>query len=288
MVRQQYSGTVGCDASYCDTATYTETDTHTHSHTHTHIHTDTATDTHTATAFSLSKCTCRDPFVRSYLNKLSAAKPVVFTGDLNVGHLNLDIHNPWAKHIVQQAGLTPQERASMSSLLDTNFIDAFRFLYPGEGSELRCCGAQRLYIRCRHLFRTPFHPLQLDARGQFTYWSQRTFARPVNKGIRLDYFICSTDMFPPTSDCADGSSKKGGSSSRQSDGAASGEAEAEMGDAEGGPLGCGPSGEPERDVQATPMPLIGIPSPGVYDSYIIHSETVGCSDHCPVVLVVKL
>lgn len=69
--------------------------------------------------------------MREYLNKLSERKPVVFTGDLNVGHLDLDIHNPTAKHIVKQAGLTPRERESFTQLLNTNFIDAFRYYYPG-------------------------------------------------------------------------------------------------------------------------------------------------------------
>ena len=77
----------------------------------------------------------RDPFVRSYLNKLSARKPVIFTGDLNVGHLDLDIHNPEAKHIGKQAGLTERERNSHSELLTTNFQDAFRYFYPGQLSK---------------------------------------------------------------------------------------------------------------------------------------------------------
>lgn len=44
-------------------------------------------------------------------------KSVIYTGDLNVAHLDLDVHNPGAKHIAKQAGLTPQERSSMSALL---------------------------------------------------------------------------------------------------------------------------------------------------------------------------
>jgi exonuclease III len=80
-----------------------------------------------------------------------------------------------------------------------------------------------------------------DAKGQFTYWSQRLFHRGPNKGIRLDYFICSNDMFP----AADGS--------------------AEVGETKAG----------KRTVQ-------------VHDSYILHADTVGSSDHCPVMLVVKM
>ena len=53
-------------------------------------------------------------------------------GDLNVAHLDLDIHNPSAKHLVKQAGVTPQERASFSTLLASGFQDAFRYFYPGQ------------------------------------------------------------------------------------------------------------------------------------------------------------
>ena len=70
--------------------------------------------------------------MRRYLNRLSARKPVVFTGDLNCGHLDIDMYNPHGKHTPQQAGLTPRERASFSMLLSTNFRDAFRFFYPGD------------------------------------------------------------------------------------------------------------------------------------------------------------
>lgn len=67
-----------------------------------------------------------------YLTTLSKRKPVIFTGDLNVGHLDVDIHNPTAKHIVKQAGLTPVERDSFTQLLSTNLRDAFRYFYPSE------------------------------------------------------------------------------------------------------------------------------------------------------------
>ncbi len=82
---------------------------------------------------------------------------------MNVGHLDLDIHNPDAKHIVKQAGLTPRERDSMTHLLSNGYTDAFRFLYP-------------------------------TARGNFSYWSMRAGNRAPNRGIRLDYFIVSNDM----------------------------------------------------------------------------------------------
>lgn len=69
--------------------------------------------------------------MRQYLKTLNGKKPVVFGGDMNVGHLDRDIHNPEAKHIVKQAGLTPQEREAFSKMISTGFLDAFRALYPG-------------------------------------------------------------------------------------------------------------------------------------------------------------
>jgi len=106
-----------------------------------------------------------DPYLREYLLGLQSAKqkPVILTGDLNCGHLDEDIHNPTAKHITKQAGLTPVERESFGKLLASGFTDAFRHFYP-------------------------------QARGQFTYWSQRAGNRPPNRGIRLDYFICSNSL----------------------------------------------------------------------------------------------
>lgn len=74
---------------------------------------------------------CRDPKFREYLCQLNARKPVILTGDLNVGHLDLDIHNPTAKHIVKQAGLTPEERQSFTTFVTGPFRDAFRHFYPG-------------------------------------------------------------------------------------------------------------------------------------------------------------
>lgn len=107
----------------------------------------------------------RDQAMYSFLKDLHKQKPVIWTGDLNVGHLDIDIHNPDAKHILTQAGLTKEERESFDNFLKEKiFHDAFRHFYP-------------------------------NSKGQFTYWSARTNARPVNKGIRLDYFICSKDFF---------------------------------------------------------------------------------------------
>lgn len=74
-----------------------------------------------------------DPYFFSYLKSLeSTGKPVILTGDLNVAHLDLDIHNPTAKHISKQSGLTPQERQSFDTRLAAEFQDALRYFYPSK------------------------------------------------------------------------------------------------------------------------------------------------------------
>jgi exodeoxyribonuclease III len=104
--------------------------------------------------------------VQARLNALSARRPVVYLGDLNVAHEDVDFYNPAAPHIKKQSGLTPEERASHGAFLATDFSDAFRFYYPA-------------------------------AFGQYSFWSQKNGNRPDNKGLRLDYFLCSNRMFPP-------------------------------------------------------------------------------------------
>lgn len=90
--------------------------------------------------------------------------PIMWLGDLNVAHTNLEVWNDGAKHLPKQAGVTPQERASFQEQLDAGFVDAFRHLHP-------------------------------EAKGHYSYWSQRAGNREPNKGLRLDYFICSQDFF---------------------------------------------------------------------------------------------
>lgn len=90
--------------------------------------------------------------------------PVIWLGDLNIAHTAKDVWNDGAKHLVKQAGVTPQERASFQEQLDAGYVDAFRHLHP-------------------------------EAQGQYTYWSQRAGNREPNKGLRLDYFICSPSLF---------------------------------------------------------------------------------------------
>ena len=90
--------------------------------------------------------------------------PVMWLGDLNVAHTNLEVWNDGAKHLPKQAGVTPQERASFRKQLDAGYVDAFRKLHP-------------------------------TAQGHYSYWSQRSGNREPNKGLRLDYFICSPSFF---------------------------------------------------------------------------------------------
>ena len=104
-----------------------------------------------------------------YLLQLEKKKPVIFCGDLNVAHLDADIWNAGAKHLVKSAGTTPAERQSFSDLLGLGFVDAFRHLNP-------------------------------DAAGWFSYWSVRAGNLPVNRGLRLDYFVTSQVLCPKESE----------------------------------------------------------------------------------------
>lgn len=97
----------------------------------------------------------------------SLGVPVIWLGDLNVAHKAYDVWNDGAKHLAKQAGTTAEERESFQNQLDTEdgaYVDAFRHLFP-------------------------------DAKGHYSYWSQRAGNREPNKGLRLDYFICSKSLF---------------------------------------------------------------------------------------------
>lgn len=106
-----------------------------------------------------------DKHLLEFAQQKQAARgvPVMWLGDLNVAHTNLEVWNDGAKHLPKQAGVTPQERASFQEQLDAGFVDAFRHLHP-------------------------------TAQGHYSYWSQRAGNREPNKGLRLDYFICSQDF----------------------------------------------------------------------------------------------
>jgi len=94
--------------------------------------------------------------------------PVLWLGDLNVAHTNLEVWNDGAKHLPKQAGVTAEERASFQEQLDLGFVDAFSKLHPG-------------------------------AKGHYSYWSTRAGNRQPNKGLRLDYFICDHSFFDDSS-----------------------------------------------------------------------------------------
>ena len=72
----------------------------------------------------------REPFVRDYLNELRVKKPVIFSGDLNVAHADLDVYNFHAKHLLKQAGTTLREKNAFSTFLSTGFYDSLRYFYP--------------------------------------------------------------------------------------------------------------------------------------------------------------
>jgi len=97
----------------------------------------------------------------AYLKGLEQKKPIVFCGDLNVAHCPIDLKNP--KSNEHNAGFTQEERGKMTALLDSGFIDTFRF----------------------------FHP---DREGAYTWWSYMFKAREKNAGWRIDYFIVSDAM----------------------------------------------------------------------------------------------
>ncbi|MDO4332644.1 MAG: exodeoxyribonuclease III [Eubacteriales bacterium] len=94
----------------------------------------------------------------SYLKKLEEKKPVIFCGDLNVAHKEIDLKNPKTNR--KNAGFTDEERAKMTALLDKGFIDTFRYFYP-------------------------------DQTGIYSWWSYQFQARAKNAGWRIDYFIVS-------------------------------------------------------------------------------------------------
>ncbi|MBR2590559.1 MAG: exodeoxyribonuclease III [Clostridia bacterium] len=95
---------------------------------------------------------------RAFLKELDAKKPVIFCGDLNVAHREIDLKNPDTNH--HNAGFTDEERGKFSALLEAGFTDSFRLLYP-------------------------------DKEGAYSWWSYRMRARERNTGWRIDYFCVS-------------------------------------------------------------------------------------------------
>ena len=95
--------------------------------------------------------------LRTHLVKLDQKKPVIYTGDLNVAHNEIDLKNPDENHF--SAGFSDEERGKFTELLAAGFKDSFRELYP-DGIK-------------------------------YTWWSYRTRARERNVGWRIDYFVVS-------------------------------------------------------------------------------------------------
>jgi len=104
-----------------------------------------------------------DKAFRDYVSTLATKKPVVFCGDLNVAHEEIDIARPDTNHF--SAGFSDEERAGFSELLAAGFADTFRRLHP-------------------------------DERDRYSWWSFRGGARARNVGWRIDYFCVSESLLP--------------------------------------------------------------------------------------------
>ncbi len=103
----------------------------------------------------------------AYLKALDAEKPVVYTGDLNVAHNEIDLKNPKTNR--GNAGFSDEERGCMTRLLSSGFTDTFRYLYP-------------------------------ETTDAYSWWSYRFHAREKNAGWRIDYFIVSDRLAPMVTD----------------------------------------------------------------------------------------
>lgn len=97
----------------------------------------------------------------AYLKKLEENKPVIFCGDLNVAHKEIDLKNPKTNR--RNAGFTDEERGKMTALLEAGFVDTFRYFYP-------------------------------EQEGIYSWWSYRFQARAKNAGWRIDYFVVSESL----------------------------------------------------------------------------------------------
>ncbi len=96
-----------------------------------------------------------------YLDSLKQNKPVVYTGDLNVAHEEIDLKNPSSNH--HNAGFTDEERQAFSALLSRGYVDTFRRLHPEDRT--------------------------------YSWWSYRFKARERDAGWRIDYFLASEPFF---------------------------------------------------------------------------------------------
>lgn len=98
--------------------------------------------------------------IRKYLLELNKNKPVIMCGDLNVAHEEIDLKNPKTNR--GNAGFTDEERGKMTELLNSGFVDTYRYLYP--------------------------------EKIEYSWWSYMGHAREKNVGWRIDYFIVSNDI----------------------------------------------------------------------------------------------
>ena len=95
--------------------------------------------------------------MREYMRELDKTKPVIYCGDLNVAHNEIDLKNPGPNR--GNAGFSDEERGKMTDLLGAGFTDSFRYMYPETVT--------------------------------YSWWSYRMKARERNAGWRIDYFIIS-------------------------------------------------------------------------------------------------
>lgn len=102
-----------------------------------------------------------------YLKKLDEQKPIILCGDLNVAHKDIDLKNPQRNR--GNAGFSDEERAQFTTLLESGFIDTYRYFYP-------------------------------EKEGSYTWWNYRFNARKNNAGWRIDYFCVSKRLAPQLED----------------------------------------------------------------------------------------
>lgn len=103
----------------------------------------------------------------SYIKKLDETKPVVYCGDLNVAHKEIDLKNPKSNR--GNAGFTDEERACFTKVTESGFVDSFRFFYP-------------------------------DVPDKYSWWSYMFNSRAKNAGWRIDYFVVSERLTPQMKD----------------------------------------------------------------------------------------
>ncbi len=103
----------------------------------------------------------------NFIKDLEKKKPVIYCGDLNVAHKEIDLKNP--KPNRGHAGFTDEERAKFDNVVSSGLVDTFRYFYP-------------------------------DLEGAYSWWSYRFKAREKNAGWRIDYFVVSKELIPMIED----------------------------------------------------------------------------------------